>query len=241
MEVISSLPQLVAAARPFSGGVDWVWCFNVDSLAECEDAYNLPCIAIKHSDALCQPLISLDNLSCVCHVLSLLDMQTKASRYTKEAQSTTTEEFQDIMKVLVNYTQEAMKDSGFEPMYSWDNNKIQAVANLQVMGITQEDKLPLSKYSPDLHKVIEHAFAQLKNRVRHALLQPCATAMTPAQAQRLVGSCFQSIPTEAIFADVCSLPTTYLVVSGGQGEVKLGADQQYHVCSGGDWPERQYR
>lgn len=168
-------------------------------------------------------------------------MQTKASQGQKEAKSTTRQEFVDLMKAVVTKATSQMGELEMKPLFSYDNNSIQQVPNMGEMGLRESDRLPLSRYSPDMHKPIEHVFAQLKKKLEWELLQPRAHALTPHEAQALVGKCFKSISTESIFYDVCSLPLTYFVVSRGQGVLAMGPDGEAHVCSGGNWPARQYR
>jgi hypothetical protein len=131
--------------------------------------------------------------------------------------------------------------SGQKPLFSWDNNSIFKSASLQNMGLQPWDKVALSEYSPDLHKPIEHAFAQLKHTVQEQLLQPRSQPLSAAEAQQLVYDSFKAISTDSIKKDVDSLPVTYHVVAGEKGVVSQGPDGCYHVCSGGDWPARQYR
>jgi hypothetical protein len=131
--------------------------------------------------------------------------------------------------------------SGRIARFSWDNNSIFKSADLQRMGLQPADKVALSEYSPDLHKPIEHVFAQLKHAVQEQLLQPRSQPLTAAEAQQLVYDCFMAISTESIRKDVDSLPVTYHVVAGDKGVVSQGPDGRYHMCSGGDWPARQYR
>lgn len=133
------------------------------------------------------------------------------------------------------------QQSGKLPRFSWDNNSIFKSASLERMGLQPQDKVALSEYSPDLHKPIEHTFAQLKHTVQEELLQPRSQPLTPAEAQQLVHDCFKAISTASIRKDVESLPVTYHVVAGDKGVVSQGPDGRYHVCSGGDWPARQYR
>jgi hypothetical protein len=127
------------------------------------------------------------------------------------------------------------------PVYSWDNNKIFKTASLQRMGLEERHKLPLSEYSPDMHKAIEHPFHILKHKVQEQLLQPRLHPITTHEAQQLVIDCFMSISKDSIAKDVASLPVTYHVIAGDKGVVSLGPDGEYHTCSGGDWPARRYR
>lgn len=151
-------------------------------------------------------------------------------------------EFEDLMKSVVPLaTQLTYQVCGKMPQISLDNNSIFKSASLQRMGLQPCQKVALSEYSPDLHKPIEHAFAQVKHIVQEELLQPRSKALTAVEAQQLVYDSFKKISIDSIRRDVDSLPVTYHVVAGDKGVVSQGPDGRYHVCSGGDWPARQYR
>jgi hypothetical protein len=146
------------------------------------------------------------------------------------------------MKFLVPVAKElTVQKTGQMPQFSWDNNSIFKSASLERMGLQPQDKVALSEYSPDLHKPIEHAFAQLKHTVQEQLLQPRSQPLSAEEAQQLVYDSFKAISTVSIQKDVSSLPVTCHVVAGDKGVVSQGPDGGYHVCSGGDWPARQYR
>lgn len=125
--------------------------------------------------------------------------------------------------------------------FCYDHNKIQESADPVKMGILPGEILPSAKYSPDMHKPIEHAWAQLKKEVEKQLLQPRARELTAADAQALVRKCFFGLSRAGIFKDVCSLPVTYCVIAGERGSSVQGPDGADHTGTGGDWPPREYR
>jgi hypothetical protein len=166
-------------------------------------------------------------------------LQTKAG---KVAEATTTEEFEELMKVFVQIAiKDTIKRTGLPPFFSWDNCSVFKAASLEEIGIPAGLKLPHAEYSPDMHKPIEHAWAQLKHNVQEELLQPAVAQLHPREAQRLVSRCFKRIRQDSICRDVLSLPVTYHVIAGAEGVLSVGPDDQHHMCSGGDWPARQYR
>ena len=77
--------------------------------------------------------------------------------------------------------------------------------------------------------------------MQQQLLQPRSQPLTTREAQQLVYDSFKAISSSSIWKDVQSLPTTYHVIAGDKGVVSLGPDGCHHVCSGGDWPAKQYR
>lgn len=124
---------------------------------------------------------------------------------------------------------------------SFDNVNFQRGASLENMGLQDDEKLPLPKYAPDMHKAIEHVWAQVKRDMQIALLEPRDTALTAVEAQQLMVQCFMGVDAGGIFRDVCSLPVTYHVIQGPEGESLLGPDGQPHMCTGGYWPTSRYR
>jgi hypothetical protein len=145
------------------------------------------------------------------------------------------------MQILVPEARRRMAAMGFPAIFCYDHNQIQASANMEKMGILPSEVLPSAKYSPDMHKPIEHAWGILKPDVQKKLLEPRQQPLTPLAAQELVYNCWRAIDQKGIFRDVCSLPQTWLVISGEEGETKKDAQGVEHTCCGGDWPPRQYR
>lgn len=163
--------------------------------------------------------------------------QTKASGYSEDAKGTTQEEFEDIMYTAVQHADRVMPGA----LFSWDNNTIQAGADLKRMGLTASRVLPLSRYSPDMHKVIEHAINQHKYIIHNQLMQPRARQLTTEQFQELVYDSWFKIKQAAIEADVRSLPITYHIISTDRGVMSEGPDGPFYQGSGGDWPDKRFR
>lgn len=144
------------------------------------------------------------------------------------------------MRKSVPIATAALARHGLQPLFSWDNNKIQANADLTAMGLQPHQKLPLAPYMPDAHKVIEHLFARLKTMVLQQLyLFPNGTIITPDFAQELVWRCFWAQPTAAIAADVASLPLTYAVIAADRPFQWV--DGSSHTGVAGAWPPKKYR
>lgn len=162
----------------------------------------------------------------------------------KIAKGTTKEEFTDIMKKLVQVAREelAKVDPNLTPIFSYDNNKIQADAKLQDMGITPEEKLELPTYSPDMHKVIEHVFGILKGQLQAEMLRTNPSKLSARKAQRMVRAYFMGgISKESIQADVKSLPVTWHIISTPEGVEELGPDGHMHKGTGGEWADTRHR
>lgn len=165
-------------------------------------------------------------------------MQTVKSGLKDPAKKTTRQEFIDIMRKLIPIARAAMAALGLPARFSYDNNRIQETAKEQQLGLRHGEKVPLGKYMPDCHKVIEHVFAQLKPIVTKELYATTGLQnLTAAAAQSLVETCFfQHIKQESIESDGNTLPVTYFVVKTDEDRMEVGPDHLYHRGTGGDWP-----
>jgi uncharacterized membrane protein len=182
--------------------------------------------------------IQLEGLQLKCSLVAC--MQTKCQGKLRAAQKTTRKEFEDIMLIAQQAARARLAALGLSPFFSWDNNRIQATANLANMGILPHEKVPLAPYMPDAHKVIEHTFARIKAEVKDAvyLLGP-DTVMTPALAQSIVYARFWQQQQATIRADVDSLPLTYAAIAR-QGQFTW-LDGSKHTGVAGNWPAKKYR
>jgi hypothetical protein len=165
-------------------------------------------------------------------------MQTVASGMKDPAHKTTRQEFIAIMRKLIAKARAAMAAKGLQARFSYDNNKIQATASLEAMGLRSWEKVPLGTYMPDCHKVIEHVFGQLKPKVTKMMYQTTGLQeLTAVAAQELVHKCFfECITQESIYKDGMTVPVTWFVVKTDEDQMAVGPDGLYHKGSGGDWP-----
>jgi hypothetical protein len=103
-------------------------------------------------------------------------------------------------------------------LYSWDNDKIHRGANLEEVGIYEEDRFPLPELSSDMHKVVEHVHAWLDAEMQKWLEEKEGEKVTPEDAMgELVRLFEEEYPLEAIQKDVASLPETYRAVVAARG------------------------
>ena len=145
------------------------------------------------------------------------------------------------MQKLVPLARQLMAARGLPVLFCYDHNTIQATANMEKMGIQPGEMLESAKYSPDMHKPIEHAWGWLKHSVQQQLLAPKAKPLTALAAQQLVYDPWLRLPKAGVLKDVETLPLTYMVICGDAGEAAFDDNGNPHTCSGGDWPERAYR
>jgi hypothetical protein len=130
-----------------------------------------------------------------------------------------------------------MADRSLPVLFCYDHN----TADKEKMGIQPGEVLESAKYSPDMHKPIEHAWGWLKESVQQQLLAPKAKSLTARAAQELVYNTWLRLPKAGVFRDVETLPLTYMVICGAAGEAREDDHGNPHTCSGGDWPARAYR
>lgn len=124
--------------------------------------------------------------------------------------------------------------------FSWDNARANGGSEqLLAAGLPADHRLPLPPYSPDLHRVVEHAIGRVKAAMDATMLA-MATGGWPADAARV----FQTALREAarntldagpIIHDAASLRLAYRVVAGEQGETVHDEDGHAWECTEGDW------
>lgn len=148
----------------------------------------------------------------------------------------------------IKRARDAAKARGVDPedtdapiYYSWDNAPANWSNDDMPDGAFEAVyRLPLPPYSPDMHKVIEHCMAHIKRallRFAHETPELC----TPETLQQQAKLAFESITVESIYNDVWSLPTTYAVVAGEEGNTVTGSDGKRWSCTAGDWPPAALR
>lgn len=179
----------------------------------------------------------------VSMLLLLLQIKTKSkTKQGRKAKSTTTQEFEDIMVEVVKASKPLLQELGHQNvLYSWDNNKIQAAASLEKIGLRADERLHLPTYSPDMHKVIEHTFAQLKRIIVQKLAQLQPYQVTAAAAQRIVQEAFVELSTDSIRKDIESLPLAWSVISAATGVHIQGPGGRRFQGSAGGYPVAELR
>jgi hypothetical protein len=165
-------------------------------------------------------------------------LQVKKGRMKVPARSMTRKEFGKH----INNAQRALAKLGLDAdrvqaklFWSWDN----ASVNWTLADMVENDwdptcRLPLSRYSPDMHKVIEHCMAHIKRELRRFARQ-CPELCTPAMLQKKAEQAFFSIDPDSIRRDVESLETTYKVIAGTEKETVTDRSGKVWHCTAGDW------
>lgn len=102
--------------------------------------------------------------------------------------------------------------------YSWDNDKIHKGANLEDVGIEEEDRFPLPELSSDMHKVVEHVHAWLDAQMQKWLEEKEGEKLTGQQCMNELVRLFEhGYPLESIQKDVKSLKATYQAIVAAEG------------------------
>ena len=170
----------------------------------------------------------------------MLSLQTIRSKHQKDAKGTTQEEFEDAMAQLVEFARKEMKKKGLKPLFSYDNNKIQAGADLERMGLEEDERVPLAAYMPDGHQVIEHVFGQLKASIWNDLYEH-GDIRSAHDAQARFHRLFKKLPKFSIAANAFKMPLVYEMIATEKGVLFMGPDGSMYQGTGGDWALRPHR
>lgn len=181
-------------------------------------------------------------------MLAALDLQTK--RGGEHAESTTSEEFEDNLWLIVNNFR---RGTGVWPVMSYDNVKIQKAVNISHLEYAQgeEDKevftldqalnkVDLPTYSPDMNRAIEHVFANVKQRVRVAIYRAEHDFTKGAELQKVVWDTFHHLHRDAVKNDTKGLPLLWRVLSTAAGTEFQYPPRHKHVGTGGAYPPSRY-
>lgn len=165
------------------------------------------------------------------------------------AQGTTEEEFKDNLYHIVHRFQQ--KTAGTPPILCYDNNKIQAIADISELRFDNkpvihvdvaQQKVDLPTYSPDMNRPIEHLFGFIKARVRAQLYKDYAKYIDPKALQAMVFKVFnEQLVKGAVERDVAGLPLLWHIISTPLGSEHTDAEGDIHPGTGGDYPNSQYR
>lgn len=159
-------------------------------------------------------------------------LQTKVEQ--KVAKGTTQEEFEDCMWYIQAKARKELGKHGLTPLFSYDNNRIQAGASFERMGISLEEKVPLAPYMPDAHRVIEHTFHNLKRMLWDSIYHQGIEATGLALQLRMM-EVFKSIPAEWIARDCAKLPLGYEMIATDKNVLFMSPTGHEYAGTGGDW------
>lgn len=147
--------------------------------------------------------------------------------HLQEAKDMTSEEFRENFRRMLWVMHQKLADQGlsmqsFQPWFSWDHNYAQEYANLKfdpsmvppgmeyVSNLDFKNvRMPLPKYSPDVHRVIEHVFGQLSAQLRTALVTNAHELNSAAAIAAWIKQHFNQIKPSSIAKDAEGLPKLY--------------------------------
>lgn len=128
------------------------------------------------------------------------------------------------------------------PYLQYDNNRIQVSADLRSIGIHESCRVPLSAYSPDLNRAIEHTFGWLKDEVRGWMYREIQHGRLPTAAgfAAATHAIFNTRRTEWVAADVKGLPVLWQILDHDEGVRFQCSNGHWEVGSGGDWSKKTH-
>ena len=166
-------------------------------------------------------------------------MQDKTTNQDRPARGPTAQEFADVMAKVMADTKTEVEDKHTASLtwagqlhkakYSFDSAKIHQTALaskpdgspslMQAVGFLPQMRITLPPYSPDLHKVIEHAHARALYQFRRWLYQdPTKHTDVEVYKAKFEEIFRQANPAHVIKADVASLKETYKHVKENWGK-----------------------
>lgn len=134
------------------------------------------------------------------------------------------------------------RQEGGVPYLQFDNNRIQDCADLRAIGLDPSCRVPLSAYSPDLNRAIEHTFGWLKDEVRGWMYKEIQHGRFPTAAgfASATHTIFNTRRTEWVAADVIGLPQLWEILDHDEGQNFQSSDGHFLVGSGGDWTKKTH-
>ena len=159
----------------------------------------------------------------------------------QKAKDMTKDEFRDNFKQMLWKLHQKLTDHGismqeFQPWFSWDHNFAQEYADLHYdpeevppgMGYVRDRsrsryldfnnvRMPLPKYSPDCHRVIEHVFGQLSMKLRTAIVTETHVLSTGPEIAAWLQQHFYQLDAASIAADAAGLPNLYKWIRDNDG------------------------
>lgn len=167
----------------------------------------------------------------------------------RDAKDTTKQEFLDNMFHIIK-TWNA-KTNGAKYYLSFDNNSIQANADITVLKNPNDDedviplapngtKLDLPGYSHDLNRPIEHIFGTVKHLIRCQLYEDWPHYSDARRLQTLTYQMFHNLIVyglkDHVKDDVAGLPTLWQILSTPEGVSFCDYKGRLHVGTGGNYP-----
>ncbi len=172
----------------------------------------------------------------------------------RDAKETTRQEFEHNMYYIIKNWNE--KTKGAKYYLSFDNNSIQATADLSALANPNNpsevirladngQQLPLPGYSHDLNRPIEHLFGTVKHIIRCQLYEDWEHYNNARKLQTLAYQVFHNLAVyglkDHVKDDVAGLPTLWQILSTPEGVSFSDGKGRVHVGTGGNYPNAYAR
>lgn len=159
----------------------------------------------------------------------------------------TTDEFKAVLKCAAAVIKDKAAKAG-TPCPEWlsfDNAPNHNVGDTFVPGLGFK-RVPLSPYSPDMHKVIEHTFSRFKRSLHASIYDRCAergvSELTPPEVRRLaIAALEEAGAATSIAKDLRTLPVTLRMVATPEGQAFVAGDGRDYIGTGGNWARESWR
>lgn len=135
-----------------------------------------------------------------------------------------------------------IRDKGetWTPLYSWDHTNLHENINYEKVGFSEQQRVALGVKAPDMHQMIEHVFAIMKQRLM-VDLQRENFKVTGRQCQVMAKRIFYNqITTKGLAELQQRLPLVYQMISTEKGQAFIYNNKMY-VGTGGNWVLRAWR
>lgn len=184
--------------------------------------------------------------ACLLLHLQFKCVQTVKSNYQEDAKSATKQEIWDNCSCWVPKAIHMAQQSRHGVLVSWDNasfHNFNSYGGVTRLGLADAQHLVLPAQSPDLHQIIEHCFARLKQQLVALLYKLGWDNVTPQVVADVVLQLCRgdTVASAAIIkAELHRLPKLYRVLSTPKGQQVFDGSRHVQGC-GGDWPPKGYR
>lgn len=147
------------------------------------------------------------------------------------------------MECMIKEWRYNKEEQGF-PYLQYDNNRIQIAADLRDIGLDPSFRVPLSAYSPDLNRAIEHTFGWLKEEVRGWLYgwiqHHPGCVPTAKQFADATHGAFMGRKQAWVSADVMGLPELWEILDHDEGVQFRCSNGRWKQGSGGGWSPKTH-
>ena len=174
-------------------------------------------------------------------LVALLPPALQTKKKGKVAKACTAEEFADNLSCFLPHLQQLLiSTNGCNHLVSVDNASIHGIQDTQHILGYPETFLKHPAHSPDLHQVIEHRFAELKQYIVDRVYQVGFDRCNVKMLRQFVLEYCATITPAKIQADIQNLIKCYKVVAADSYTWVQFGHENYAGAAGG-WPPKRFR